>query len=96
MDIYIESKDTLYRCGLETNDFSDVANRILSSIEDWTTDVMFYQIVYEREELIYVKHEKKIIKRGELTINILKEIQSKKRSESELAKLVSNFNLINE
>ena len=96
MEIYIESKNGIYRCGLRTNDFSEVSNRILNSMGDWANEVMFYQIVYEKEELIYVKYGKKIVKRGELTINILKEIQSKNRAESELAKLVSNFNLINE
>ena len=92
MVIYAESKELVKEIHFEGNDFSGLPNVILGN------GVMLYGIIDGKEELIYVYYQKKQIKRGELTIEILKNIQNqnKDRNAQELTTLINNFNLVNE
>ena len=96
MTTYAEFITQVYECDFGIKDFSSITKSALGDLDGIVKGIMFYNIIDGKEELVYVNHRKKEIKRGELTINILKEIQKKERTQSELVKLVNNFNLINE
>ena len=76
-------------------DFSNLSRQICNN-EDDIRGIMSYKKIDGIEELSDVFYKEKVIRKGELTVEILEEIQNRNRSNKDLAKLVSDFNLINE